>query len=63
MSSVFLTETTVLVKLKPVRSVSFILGSSVVALLTFGAGKRHDIPHDKFLASPLPQGKRGLLQI
>ena len=39
------TKTTVLLKLQFVRSISFVLGGRVVALLTFGAAKSHDITH------------------
>jgi hypothetical protein len=61
MRSVFAAKAAVLVELQLVRRVPFILRSSVVALLTLGAGKRHDIPHDKILASPRPYKEEELV--
>jgi len=50
MRRVFLTKAAVLVKLKLIWCVPLILCCSVIALLTFRAGKRYDIPHDDILA-------------
>ena len=61
MRGVFTAKTAVLVELQLVWCVPFILGGSVVALLTFCAGKRHDIPHDEILAPHLPYLKGGIV--
>jgi hypothetical protein len=45
MDRVLPTEAAILLELKLVRSILLVLGRRVVALLTFGAAKSHDITH------------------
>jgi hypothetical protein len=39
------TKTAILFKLQFVRSIPFVLGRRIVALLTLSAGKSHDVAH------------------
>jgi hypothetical protein len=57
MNRVLAAKTAILFKLQFVRSILFILGGRVVALLALSAGKSHDIAHHSILgARPVGQG-------
>ena len=55
------TESTVLIELQLIWRISLVLRCSVIALLAFRAGKRHDITHDLILAPLLPFTEEGII--